>query len=347
MLFLRIIVFLVGAIIVLGTLFSAIRTFVLPRSSQDFLTRTVFSFVGRLFSIIVKSKKTYLARDRILAFYAPVSLIVLVPVWLSLLTIGYTGMFWGAGISSFYTAFRISGSSILTLGFENGQTFFQTILMFTAGTFGLLLIALLIAYLPTIYAAFSRREILVKLLEVRAGNPPSAIELIKRYHRIHGLENLKDQWIPWENWFSDIEESHTSLPALVFFRSPKPTHSWVTASAAVLDSAALVLSSLDIPESPNAALCIRAGYLALRSIADFFNIAYEIDPHFPEVAISVSREEFEQALDELAKAGVPLKSDRDRAWVDYGGWRVNYDKALLGLAQITMAPAATWTGVHQ
>ena len=45
----------------------------------------------------------------------------------------------------------------------------------------------------------------------------------------------------------DVEESHTSLPALVYFRSPQPERSWITAAGCVLDTAALVDSTLDRP----------------------------------------------------------------------------------------------------
>ena len=41
----------------------------------------------------------------------------------------------------------------------------------SAAAFGLGLVALLIAYLPTIYASFSRREVLVAYLTTRAGTP--------------------------------------------------------------------------------------------------------------------------------------------------------------------------------
>ena len=117
---------------------------------------------------------------------------------------------------------------------------------------GILLVALLIAYLPTLYSAFSRREQVVNMLEVRAGSPPSALEMLLRFHRNQGLDKLTDYWRVWEAWFADIEESHTSLAALVFFRSPQPEHSWVTAAGAVLDAASLTLSSVDIPRAPSA-----------------------------------------------------------------------------------------------
>ena len=151
-----------------------------------------------------------------------------------------------------------------------------------------MLVALLISYLPSIYGAFARREAVVKLLEVRAGNPPSAVEMLLRYHRIHGLGELGEQWEAWEAWFADIDESHTSLAALVFFRSPRPEHSWVTAAGAILDGASLTRSVVDVPRDPRADLCIRAGFLALRHIADFFEFEYNPDPHYPADPISVT-----------------------------------------------------------
>jgi hypothetical protein len=230
------------------------------------------------------------------------------------------------------------------LGFAVSKSFSSTLLAFSEAALGLMMVALLIAYLPTMYAAFSRREAAVTLLDVRAGNPPSAMQMIARYHRIHGLDQLKEQWQIWEAWFADIEESHTSLPALVFFRSPKPDHSWVTAAGTVLDAASLTLSAIDIPASPHAALCIRAGFLALRHIADFFNIPYSHDPHYPIQTISITRQEFDQACDELKSQGLPIKADRDQVWQDFAGWRVNYDQVLLALVNLTMPPAAPWSG---
>src|SRR5262249_62242894 len=123
-----------------------------------------------------------------------------------------------------------------------------------------------LAYLPPWSAPFPRRETLVTLLEVRAGSPPAALTMLTRYHLIHGLDHLTDMWEAWEVWFAELSESHTSLPAVVFFRSPQPEHSWITAAGAVLDTAALAQAIVDIPPNPKASLRIRAGYLALRRI---------------------------------------------------------------------------------
>jgi hypothetical protein len=166
--------------------------------------------------------------------------------------------------------------------------------------------------------------------------------MIQRYFRIRGLEELHEIWDYWERWFVSIGETHTSSPAVVFFRSPLPEHSWVTAAGAVLDAAALRASTLDLPREPRAELCIRAGYLALRRIAAFFGIPFDADPA-PTDPISIDRHEFDEAYDALAERGIPLKPDRDQAWRDFAGWRVNYDTVLVALAGLTMAPMAPWS----
>jgi hypothetical protein len=342
MMLLRVASFVVGLWVVVATFLSAIRTFVLPRAVPTYLSFVVFRAVRLIFNLRARRVNSYEARDKIMAMYAPVSLLALPPVWLALVAFGYTGMFWALGISPWWHALEASGSSLVTLGIFPLETLPQQLAAFSEAAAGLILVALLIAYLPTIYAAFARRETAVTLLEVRAGSPHSAVELIKRHQRIHGLERLHELWLNWEIWFADLQESHTSLAALVFFRSPDPRHSWVTASGAVLDAAALAVSTVDMPHDVQADLCLRAGYLALRAVADFFSFEYDVAPR-PDDPISISREEYDAACEEMAAQGVPLKADRDRAWRDFSGWRVNYDTVLIGLAALTMAPYAPWS----
>jgi hypothetical protein len=165
--------------------------------------------------------------------------------------------------------------------------------------------------------------------------------MIKRYSTLKRLQFLGDIWTQWEVWFIDIEESHTSLTALAFFRSPQPHRSWVGAAGTVLDGAALTLACVNIPHDTQADLCIRAGYLALRYIASVFNIDYDNDPA-PGDPISITRAEFDVAWDDLAQSGVPLKADQDQAWRDFAGWRVNYDRVLLALAELAIIPYTPW-----
>ncbi|MEZ4667132.1 MAG: hypothetical protein R3E39_04305 [Anaerolineae bacterium] len=338
----HILVFLVGAALVINTLMTAIRTFVLPRGDNVWLTRIVFRCVSLLFALRTKNAETYEERDRVMAMFAPISLLTLPIVWLALVTVGYTLMYWAGGTGNLYDSFKLSGSSLFTLGFYTKDTLPLIILEFTEAMIGLGLVAILISYLPTMYAAFSKRETLVTLLEVRADSPPSAITLIVRAQGIRGLDYLRELWNDWEVWFSELDESHTSLAPINFFRSPQPDRSWITAAGAILDAASLMSSAVDIPRTPEAQLCIRAGFVALRHIADFFRIPYDPDPNYLD-PISISRDEFDEALDELMAAGVPIVADRDQAWKDFAGWRVNYDTVLVELAQLTMAPYAQWS----
>ncbi|HWE64420.1 MAG TPA: hypothetical protein VHB98_22125, partial [Chloroflexota bacterium] len=256
----------------------------------------------------------------------------------------YTALFWAIGVQPLHTAFRVSGSSLLTLGFAVADGTPATILMFSEAGIGLTLVALLIAYLPTMYSNFSRRESAVTLLEVRAGSPPTAWELIQRFSLLQRLELLIDLWTEWEQWFVEVDETHTSIGALPFFRSPQPDRSWITAAGAVLDAASFAASTLDLPPDPRASLCIRAGMVALRHIAEFFGVQYNADPHYPDDPISVSRAEWEAAYEQMRRAGVPLRADRDQAWSDWAGWRVNYDRVLIQLCTLVMAPSAPWSG---
>ena len=332
-----------GVVIVIFTLSSALSTFVLPRAARSQLNRIVFGLLRRVFNFIMHFAKTYERRDAIMAYYAPIGLMLLLPTWYLLTLLGYAAMYWTLGAGEFSAVVRLSGSSLIGLGFEASETPFVTVLVFSEAMIGLILVAMLIAYLPTMYAAFSRREQVVNMLEVRAGSPPSALEMLLRFHRNHGLEKLSDYWKVWEAWFADIEESHTTLPALVFFRSPRPENSWVTAAGSVLDAASITLSAVEIPYDVSAALCIRAGYLSLRHIANYFDIPNPQNPHYPENPICIDREEFDDVLNQLAIAGLPINTDREQAWRDFAGWRVNYDRALILTCGLVMAPHAPWS----
>ncbi len=327
---------------VAGTVLSAVRTFVLPRAAQVLISRMVFQAVRRVFNLLARPSRPFAIRDRVMAMYVPISVVVLPAVWYVLLILGFTAMLWAVGVHSLRDAFILSGSSLFTLGFERPELLPAAILSFIEAPLGLGLLALLISYLPSIYAAFSRRETVVSQLEPLAGSPPSPQEMLIRHHRILGMERLERVWTRWQDWFADIEESHTSIAAVVFLRSPEPDRSWVTAAGCILDTASLTESCLDRPASPEAQVCIRAGYVALRRIADFFAVGYDPDPR-PDDPISIRRDEFDALWDTLAAAGVRLKPDRDRAWREYAGWRVNYDTVLLALAGITMAPFAPWS----
>jgi hypothetical protein len=332
-----------GVVLILAVLDSALRTFVLPRAALTPLTRAVFVSLRAAFDLMARPARSYESRDRVMALYAPIALLFLVGVWVVMVITGFTLIFRALSVDTWARAFELSGSSFLTLGFEAPPDDPNDyLIVFSEAAVGLGVLALLISYLPTIYNAFSRREVLVAKLAVRSGTPPSGAEILVRAQSMQRFNLLDDFWNEWQTWFAELEETHTSLGMLSFFRSPQPDRSWITAAGSVLDAAALYNSVMAVPFSPNAGACVRGGFMALRTIADYFEIPYDPEPA-PTDPISIAREEFDVVCDSFAEARLPIRDDRDQAWRDFQGWRVNYDSVLLALAGLTMAPYAPWS----
>jgi hypothetical protein len=252
-----------------------------------------------------------------------------------------------AGLSG---AMEQAGSALCTLGYLAPRAGPVAALDSLAALSGLGAVALQIGYLPTLYAAFNRREALVTLLDSRAGAPSWGPELLARTHYGLGtgasaVSELPGLFEEWERWSADVSESHTTYLTLINFRSPRPLSSWVTAQLAVLDAAALYLSLVpDAPGAISARLCLRGGFTCLVAIARArgFAIPYEADPN--NGGISLTYEEFIDALDRLASVGFPLKRSNEEAWLDFVGWRVNYEAAAYAIARAVDAPPALWSG---
>ena len=332
-----------GSGLIVAVFDSALRTFVLPRAARTPITRFVFVALRTIFDLLARPAHTYESRDRVMALYAPIGLLSLVAVWLVMVMTGFMLVFRVVSVDTWDQAFDLSGSSLFTLGVAapvSGAGNYA--LVFAEAAAGLGLLALLIAYLPTIYNAFSRREVLVAKLAVRAGNPPSGVDLLVRSQLMQRFNLLDELWTEWQTWFAELEETHTSLGMLSFFRSPQPDRSWVTAAGTVLDAASLYNSVMAVPWSPNAGACVRGGFTALRTIAGYFDIPYDPDPA-PTDPISVARDEFDDACRKFEDVSLPLRDDREQAWRDFQGWRVNYDSVLIALAGLTMAPYAPWS----
>ena len=340
---LRVLAFTAGLIGAGLTFSSAVRTVVVPRAQALVLQRLVFTTIRMILSPALKRASSPEGRDRVMAYYGPFGLLLLAITWIVLITLTFIPMYWAIGVDSLRDAARVSGSSVTTLGFATtGTDWPGTILSVAEAVIGLILIALLISFLPTMYALFSARERTVALMAVRAGTPPSGVELLDRLHRIGDQGHLLEVWILFETWFNELAETHTSFSALPFFRSPNPARSWITTGGAVLDAASLQLAAIDEPSDPRCALCLRAGYSALREIAVAYGIDVPLDPA-PDDPISVTRDEFDDAVARFQADGLSVVDDLDQAWVDFRGWRVNYDASLVMLGALVSAPYAPWS----
>ena len=226
----RVLAAVAGALLVAFGLLEALRAFVVPRGIQ-LRSRIVFYWVFRLLRWFARFRGAIdrEATDAIMVYGAPIAVIGLPLLWLLASLLGFSAIFWAIDGGSFGDAVVVSGSSLLTLGFDRPDGVGGAIVAFVAATVGLGLLALVITYLPTLNAAFSRRESVVAMLDTRAGSPPDALTLIERHHVFAGIETLDALWPEWERWIVDVGETHYTHPMLVFFRSSEPWHSWVTA----------------------------------------------------------------------------------------------------------------------
>jgi len=340
----------IGALIVIACGWSVIGTLVVPRRILSRLSRAVAISVNAAFHYVADSFDTYEARDRILAAQAPIQLMLLIVVWLAVFELGFALLLWPtASTGGLAGAFTLAGSSLCTLGYLAPRTGGSRGLVDIAAIVGLGTVALQIGYLPTLYAAFNRREALVTMLDSRAGVPSWGPELLARTHYglgsgVSAVGQLPDLFEDWERWSADVSESHATYLALVNFRSPRPLSSWLTAQLAVLDAAALYLSLVpDAPGAVSARLCLRGGFSCLGTIARArgFAIPEEADPNN---GIELTYEEFVDAIDRLASVDFPLERSSPDAWADFVGWRVNYEAAAYAIARAIDAPPALWSG---
>jgi hypothetical protein len=124
---------------------------------------------------------------------------------------------------------------------------------------------------------------------------------------------------------------------LVYFRSPRPLRSWVIGLLAVMDSAALYLALAPGRAPSEARLCLRMGYRCLREVAGTLRIPVDDDPK-PDDPLQLSRGEFEDAVAYIRSSGFPVERGAAEAWPDFQGWRVNYERVAIALAEVTNAP---------
>jgi hypothetical protein len=340
--------FAAGLLLVLGTLMSVAGTLVVPRAVNSPVSLTVEWILDVTFLVITRPVRTFERRDRILAWQAPMSLLVRLAVWLGLLIVGFALLLLPSLKGHLGQAFSEAGSSLFTLGYAVPASGDSTTLEYLAAFTGLVVIGLQVGYLPTLYSAFNKRETEVTLLGSRAGVPSWGPEILARSR--WGIEDgnvapvLETLFFSWERWAAEVAESHTTYFTLTRFRSPRPLSHWLTSLIAMMDAAALHLAlvpSLEPKLAPR--LALRMGFVALEQIARTMREPVPDEPD-PDTPISLTYTDFQQAAAMLREVGYPIERSDEEAWPHFRGWRANYDSTALLLAKRLDAPPALWTG---
>lgn len=305
-----------GALVVAIVLWDAFEAIILPRRvvRRIRLTRIFFVATWFIWSGIARHIHRPKRRDALLAYYGPLSLLMLLVIWAGGLVLGFGLMQWGIGSHlathgehpGLLTDLYLSGTTFFTLGYGDivpDTSFARAVAVLEAG-FGFGFLAVVIGYLPVIYQSFSRREVSITLLDARAGSPSTAIELFRRSKETGRLEALGGFFLEWERWSADLLESHLSYPVLSFYRSQHDNQSWLGALTMVMDAAALVVSGIVKGPASQAQLTFAISRHAVVDLSQSLNI-----PPILPLQERLTDEDLERAA---AILGIPSPADCNR-----------------------------------
>jgi hypothetical protein len=348
----RLLPLVAGIALLIGVLFDAFQTIILPRraTGRFRITRLFYRLTWGPWVFMAKLMHDARKRETAFSFYGPLSLIFLLVLWAAGLVLGFGLIYHSMGSPfndglekpDFRTDLYVSGTTIFTLGL--GDVTPQTrpsreLIILEAGTgFGFL--AVVMGYFPVLYSAFSRREVNISLLDARAGSPPTAAELLRR-HSYDGAESdLSTLLLEWERWSAELLESHISYPLLCYFRSQHTNQSWIGALTSILDTSALLIAGIRGHEARQAQLTFAMARHAVVDLAQIFSLR-----PLTNLPDRLPPELYEQMYQRLCQGGVSVCRD-DRSHQRLNEMRALYEGYSAALSQYLRMPLPPWITDH-
>ncbi|HEV8571559.1 MAG TPA: potassium channel family protein [Actinomycetota bacterium] len=333
-----------GAFLIILILWEAFEAIVLPRrvSRRLRLTRIFYRAMWRGWSAIGRRRRPGSRRENYLSIFAPLSFLLLLVMWAGGVILGFALIQLGLGTPlapegqfGFGTYLYLSGTTFVTLGLGDVVPVSATGRALTAveGGAGFAFLALVIAYLPVMYQAFSRREVRISMLDQWAGSPPSAVELLRRAGRHEGVASIDGLLSDWEYWSAELLESHLSYPVLAYFRSQHDNQSWLSALTTILDLSALALAGVEGVSGWQARRTFAMARHAVVDLAHVFATAPE-----PPPADRLPSEEVPGLIKLLGGAGVRLDPHAEERLSQFRGMYEPYVHALSRHLEMPLPP---------
>ncbi len=344
----QILAIIAGLALLTVVLLDAFETVVLPRRVRSHfrLASWFYRNIWIVWTTLTSRIKKQTRRESLLGYFGPLSLIFLLILWAVGLICGFSLLQYGAGehvqmgrdAVTYGTLLYQSGETFFTLGYGDvvpTSTLARALSVCEAGM-GFAFLGVVVGYLPTIYSAFSRREIEISLLDARAGSPPSAAELLARYAG-HPDQTVLDEILRgWERWCAEVLESHLSYAVLSFFRSQHSNQSWLAALTTMLDATALIIAGIDGVDPHQAKLTFAIARHAVVDLAQVVNASYEnsSSERLPE-------EELVRLRKMLAEKGVYLAASQP-ANEKLAHLRVAYEPYAQAISSKLVLPLPAW-----
>jgi hypothetical protein len=337
-----------GVACVFVVLLDAFQTIILPRRAGGRLrlTRLFYISTWKSCAFIVGRFGDARRRERMLSYYGPLSLILLLVVWAGSMLLGFGLLFFAMGSpfadlghhSGFPIDLYLSGTTIFTLGLGDvtPQSPWGRAFAVLESGLGLGFLAAVMGYFPVLYSAFSRREVSISLLDSRAGSPPTAGELIRRHSYPGGDEALSTLLREMERWAAELLESHISYPQLCYFRSQHTSQSWLSALTAMLDTSSLMIAGVLKDEARQAQLTFAIARHALVDLTQVLSL-------FPRnnCPDRLPAEGYEKLRKALSRAGVAIREE-DSSFERLSELRALYEGYAEALSEYLFMQLPPW-----
>ena len=337
-----------GVLCLLTVLLDAFQTIILPRraTGRFRLTRLFYIATWWPWAAVSQCVRHARRRETLFSFYGPLSLILLLMVWAAVMVIGFALIFFALGSpfhdagqpAGFLTDVYASGTTIFTLGLGDvtpTDRWSRVLVILESGT-GLGFLAAVMGYFPVLYGAFSGREVIISLLDARAGSPPTAAELMRRHSYEGGDKALRELLAEWERWSAELLESHISYPQLCYFRSQHDKQSWLSALTAILDASALMISGVLGQEARQAQLTFAMARHALVDLAQIFSL-----PPAKDAPDRLPPEGYQKLYKALCESGANLCRDQFSG-ERLGEMRALYEGYAQALSRYLRMPLPPW-----
>ncbi len=361
-------IFLRGGALVLGlmllwaAIMAAVGVMLVPRPSNQKIALLVTRACHVLFRAIAHRARNYVQLDRFLAVQGPTTVLLYLTLFLAIFVTAFSFLFFGATGCSPTAAFYRAGSGMSTLGMVDITGAPGYIAMFVAAFTGTTVVSVFIGFLLTLYTAYTARETSMSKMAMTCGEPAWGPEMLVR------LRVLQENWQPDAvekviDWLCAMRVSQYIYPLLNHFRSPVRDRHWTVTLLAVMDAAALQLTTVAGGRNMDMVRVLAQGadtFHALKmseisrtagGTSEDAMLTWAIEESLlsdrgeglaPDPGIT--RAEWDQTVDFMVSHGIEVVEDRQAAWEAFSRVRRHYVEPAYFLTSHLSAINAPWSG---